>query len=187
MTNHQYVTVTRTLLKRGVTDIERKLAAAATSGALGYVLLTILEAYGVKVPAQLADLIPYASAILGGYLSHSVGAQTHSVVTEPTGRITETTTTGAIALPVEGASFTEEGKPYTATRLVTEQHISVARPTPEPEPTPDEVPDVAPTQAFTQVIQPDQSRAGAFLSRLPSATGPVAQPEPAPVTEGWRN
>lgn len=76
MTNHQYVQVERTLLKRGVTDFERKLKAAAASGALGYALVTVLAAFGIHLPTQVAELIPVAVAILGGYITHSSAVTT---------------------------------------------------------------------------------------------------------------
>jgi hypothetical protein len=136
MTNHQYVQVERTLLKRGVTDFERKLKAAAASGALGYAVLQVVAALGYHLPAQVAELIPVGIALIGGWWTHSAAVTT-----------TFSDTNDGYSVRV-GPAGTPVGEPKPLTGA-----IPVPRPLPDPEPLP-EVPDAAP-QSFTEVVTAD--------------------------------
>lgn len=135
MTNHQYVRVERTLLKRGVTDFERKLKAAAASGALGYAILQVVSALGYRLPSQVAELIPVGIALIGGWWTHSAAVTT-----------TFTDTAGAVSSVRTGPTGTPVGEPRPLTGA-----IPLPTPHPEPEPLP-EVPDAAPAQSFTDTI-----------------------------------
>lgn len=130
-------------MKRGATDIERKVKAYFASGAAGLVVLQIVNevarAYKVDLPPALLESIPWAVGLLGGYLTHSVGVTTHTITTDAAGNTVESTATGAIALPVQGASF-----PHPVP-------TPPPAPTPEPEHAPYEVPDQAQT-SFTSVV-----------------------------------
>lgn len=192
MTNHQYVKVERTLLKRGVTDFERKLKAAAASGALGYALVVVLAAFGIKLPPEVAELIPVGIAILGGYTVHSsavtttftgsAGDGSTSVRVGPVGTPVgePKALTGAIPVPAYVDPAPAEPFPHPKP--------APAAPVPEPpaDPVPYEVPDSAPpadvypvdavTQAFTSVIDPDTSaRAQSWATKyLPTPAAPAA-------------
>lgn len=75
-----FVTVTRTLVKRGWSDIEPKIAFGLVSGGIASVALNIATAYGIHIPVDVQNEIPYALAVLGGYLTPSVG----TTITQPT-------------------------------------------------------------------------------------------------------
>lgn len=70
---NDFVTVSRTLVKRGFSDIEPKVAFALISGGIASVILNIATAYGLKLPLEVQNEIPYIFAVLGGYLTPSVG------------------------------------------------------------------------------------------------------------------
>lgn len=165
MDEHKFVQVTRTLVKRSFTDIERKITAAMISGGVGYGALSVLAAYGVKIPTNVAELVPYATALLGGWWAHSLGAVT-TVSTSPAGTTQVSTSTGSIRIP---AAYLPQPHP-----------VPVA---PAPAPNPGVVPDPEPLEvpdqdgqpavntgstSVTQILNPND-RFAAVLSSLPSA------------------
>lgn len=101
---NDFVTVTRTLVKRGWADVEAKLQWAFASGAAASFLLQIAQAYGIKVPEQVAVEIPYVFAIIAGYLVPSVGAsivqpnQDKVIREQHTGNVVTQITTGPIPI-----------------------------------------------------------------------------------------
>lgn len=166
------MTVSRTLLKRGATDIERKVKAYFASGAAGLVVLQIVnevaKAYKIDLPPALLEAIPWGVGLLGGYITHSVGVTTHTITTDAAGNRTESTATGAIALPVAGASF-----PHP-------EPAPVPAPKPEPDPAPHEVPDQAPT--FTSVVAEPEQPASDFVDYDQAATQVL---EPGARAQAW--
>lgn len=97
MDQHEYLNVTRKLLKRSATDLERKLAAACATGALAAGIVDVLTSYHVAITPMLANLIPLAVGVLGGYLTHSVGSTTVQTETHRDGT-TVTTSTSSVGI-----------------------------------------------------------------------------------------
>ena len=67
-----YKVVTRTLVTRAWTEIEPKLVTSLVSGSATAGLLTILEAYGVNLPAYVIAMLPILAVAIAGYLKKSV-------------------------------------------------------------------------------------------------------------------
>lgn len=167
------IIVTRALIKRAWSDIEPKIASALASGAVSTGLVITLESYGIHLPLPLLSGLPVFCTILAGYLTPSVGTVTtvrtgDGLVVEKHSGNTEIRT-GAI--PIQNPYTPPVSRGTYATTLPPVQVPTPEPTTPPSDPQPYEVPDSVEDQSFTQVLEPESSRANAFLSHLPSSGG----------------
>jgi hypothetical protein len=172
MDNHQFVQVTRTLVKRSLTDIERKLVAGAMSGGLAYAVLQTLAAYGITLPPNVAEVVPAVIGWLGAYAAHSLGSVT-TVQQNTNGSTEVSTATGSIRIP---QAFLPQPHPVPVAVAPDPNPGPVADPEPAVEPAPAAEPTVAINPGMASVTQiladPNAKYASAskFLGSLPSAT-----------------
>lgn len=110
---NDFVTVTRTLVKRGWSDIEPKIAAALVSGGVADGVVSVATAYGVHIPTNVQTMIPYGLAILAGYLTPSAGttilkhidaANGSKIETEQHTGTVESTITAPTKIPSQAAA-----------------------------------------------------------------------------------
>lgn len=96
-----FVTVTRTLVKRGWSDIEPKIAIGIATGSIATGLVAFLQpvakSYGIDVPESVWAGIPLFVSMLGGYITPSVG----TTITQPTNdKVTTETHSGPVVTTV---------------------------------------------------------------------------------------
>lgn len=102
MNPDEFVSITRGVVKRGLTDIEPKVAAGAGGGVVFGILITILASYHVPITPEVQQWGPYLVAIACGYIFPSSG---HIITTRASddARTSTTTTSGAVETIVTGA------------------------------------------------------------------------------------
>lgn len=162
MTNDEFVSITRGLVKRGWNEIEPKVAYMFASGGIFGILVTILASYHVPITPEVREWGPYLVGVLGGYILPSSGqvivtkpSENTSTQTVKTVGAVETIVTGAI--PVQSPAEAPRRSSFTQT-----------------------VDGTSDPDAPTQVI-PSSSRVGAWAANLP-ADHPLATPAtPAPA------
>lgn len=150
MNPDEFVSITRGVVKRGLTDIEPKVAAGAGGGVVFGILITILASYHVPITPAVQQWGPYLVAILCGYIFPSSG---HIITTRASddARTTTTHTAGTVETIVTGAIpivSVAAGAPGSIGRQEPRQApdvplSSLLRPT-----TPPDDPDNAPTQVL---------------------------------------
>lgn len=183
------LTITRGIVKRAWADIEPKVAAGLASGSGSIVILEVLTAMHIHLTPRLTEMIPVFCTVLAAYITPSVGTIStirhgDDLVVEKHGGNVEIKT-GAIPIqapplpePLPTVSRGTGGFPPSQVPRETPAPAPVPAPAPaaDPAPEPFEVPDKNDSPGFTQVIQPqivqpEQSRASAFISQLPSSKG----------------
>lgn len=102
MNPDEFVSITRGVVKRGLTDIEPKVAAGAGGGVVFGILITILASYHVPITPEVQQWGPYLVAVACGYIFPSSG---HIITTRASNdaRTSTTTTSGAVETIVTGA------------------------------------------------------------------------------------
>lgn len=98
-----FVTMTRTLVKREWSDIEPKIAVGIASGSIATGLVSFLQplalAYGLHIPESVWVGLPAFVSLFGGYLTPSVGA----TITQPANdRVFSETHSGPVVTTITG-------------------------------------------------------------------------------------
>lgn len=158
MTNDEFVSITRGLVKRGWNEIEPKVAYMFASGGLFGILVTILVSYHVPITPEVREWGPYLVGVLGGYILPSSG---QVIVTKPAPNTEVKTvkTVGAVETIVTGAIPIQRPASQTFTQTID---------------------DTSDPNAETKVI-PSSERVADFVKNLPS-TSPLATPPAASST-----
>jgi hypothetical protein len=105
----EFVSITRGVVKRGLTDIEPKVAAGAGGGVIFGIFVTILASYHVPITPEVQQWGPYLVAVACGYIFPSSG---HIITTRSSddSRTSTTTTSGAVETIVTGAIPVQQPK-----------------------------------------------------------------------------
>lgn len=110
-----FVTMTRTLVKREWSDIEPKIAIGIASGSIATGIVTFLQpiakTYGIDIPESVWVGLPAFISMLGGYLTPSVGA----TITQPSNsKVITETHSGPIVTTITGPTPIQTAPPVDA-------------------------------------------------------------------------
>lgn len=122
-----FITVTRTLVKRGWTDFEPKLITGLLTGSVAGFLTSVLSQYGIELSTDQQKALVVGCFFLGGYIAPSTGTTVTKNFDTPTGShveqeshsgnaITTATSPTAIQRPTEtapaAAAFATPATPF---------------------------------------------------------------------------
>lgn len=113
-----FVTMTRTLVKREWSDIEPKIAIGIATGSIATGLVpflqTVAQSYHIVIPESVWVGLPAFISLLGGYLTPSVGA----TITQPANdKVITETHSGPIVTTVTGPTPIQSD-PNAATQVL---------------------------------------------------------------------